>query len=83
MNSLYVEDDTKRSTWWRTYTLAQNKQISTCLQNVLDKLEPEQQEMAKKILQRLSTQTHDKQLVAFTLEEDEMLDSVEQGLWRR
>jgi len=76
-------DKDKEMTYWRTYTLAQRNQVRDCLQNILTKLEPEQTGMAQKIIRRLETQTSDKQWVAFTYEEDEMLNSVEQGLWRR
>jgi len=77
-----IYDETKQ-TYWRTYTLAQNNQIYACISHMLPKLTDEEHELAEKILRRLKTQTRDQELVPFSYEEDDMLDAVEQGLWRK
>lgn len=71
---------------YTTYTLDQRDQVRDVLQSIITKhslgLEEEQIETAQKIINRLALQTEDNQLITFNYEEGEMLDRVEQGLWR-
>jgi hypothetical protein len=82
--SLWADAQEKNKTFWRTYTLAQRDQVCNMLRTVLPKLEDEEQtELAEKIIRRLNTQTSDNQLVPFSFEENEILEDVEQGMWRK